>query len=161
MIDISFIGVNSLNDRLARMPDALAAALLAKSQALKDALVGNVRDGKLSGEVLAEKTGLLKNSIDGTAVDTGQGVSASVFVSGDVPYAAIQEYGGDTKAHVIEALNGKALAFGWQGKQAFFTHVNHPGSAIPERSYLRSALEEMQGDIESDFMEALGEALSA
>jgi phage gpG-like protein len=160
MIDIYFIGLSELQEKLRQMPDALNDALAAKSQALAEALAQYVQEDKLSGEVLQEKTGALKDSIESASEETGQGAGASVFVAGDVPYAAILEYGGTTKAHVIEAANGKALAFSFQGKQAFFMRVNHPGSNIPEHSYLRSALDDMQDEIVDGLADALGDAIT-
>ena len=79
------------------------------------------------------------------AIDSG-GVIATVGSSG-VKYAAIQEYGGKTGAH--EILPGKAsvLAFVADGAMHFARKVEHPGSLIPERSYLRSSLEEMSAEI--------------
>jgi phage gpG-like protein len=152
---VSVLGINELRDAVAALPAQLNATLLNKSQSVADLLVRKIRDEKLSGTALSEKSGRLKESINSAVEDTGQGAVASVFVDGDVPYAAIQEYGGVTKAHVIEALNARALAFNRGGKASFFTRVNHPGSVIPERSYLRSAFEEMQDDIVAGFEEAL------
>ena len=47
-------------------------------------------------------------------------------------YAAIHQFGGKTKAHVIRPKNKKALAFGGR----VFKYVNHPGSVIPARPFL-------------------------
>lgn len=48
-------------------------------------------------------------------------------------YAAIQNFGGQTKAHVITAKNKRALSFGG----IVVRSVNHPGSKIPAREFLR------------------------
>ncbi len=160
MLSIYLININELTERIAGFPNGLHTALLTKYQALAGTLLQNVRDAKLSGGVLNERTGLLKNSIASALESDTDSISASVFVSGDVPYAAIQEYGGDTKAHVIVAVQGRALAFNSQGKQSFFRRINHPGSVIPEHSYLRSALEELQDDILSGASDALDDIMN-
>lgn len=49
-------------------------------------------------------------------------------------YAAIHQFGGRTKAHVIRARNKKALF--WPGAGHPVRQVNHPGSVIPARPYL-------------------------
>ena len=67
--------------------------------------------------------------------------------SRDVPYARIQEFGGRTAAHEIVAIKAKALAFVADGKACFAKSVHHPGSVIPERSFMRSALDDMRGEI--------------
>ncbi|HEU5047078.1 MAG TPA: hypothetical protein VFT64_04460 [Rickettsiales bacterium] len=146
MFILSFPNLDEVQSHLAGIPDVLHAALLMKSQELADSLQQKVGE-KLSGDVLQSKTGLLSNSVMSEVQETDAGVSTSVFVNGDVPYAAIQEYGGTTKAHIITALNGKMLAFSMDGKLMFAPQVNHPGSVIPEHSYLRSSLDEMSGHI--------------
>ena len=81
-------------------------------------------------------------------VSTGpDGVFVSVGSDGDVKYAAIQEYGGKTSAHEILPDKARALAFMIGGTLRFAKSVHHPGSTIPARPYLGSALDEMSGDI--------------
>lgn len=57
----------------------------------------------------------------------------SVAVGSPLEYARIHNDGGTTSAHVIRAVNGKALAIPGVGPR---TQVNHPGSVIPQRQYL-------------------------
>ncbi len=158
MLNITIPNLDDVLAWLAALPDSLKTALLAKSQDLAIALQEKVGD-KLSGVVLQSRTGLLKDSIESTTEESDTQINSSVFVGGDVPYAAIQEYGGVTKAHIIDAVNGKVLAFNMGGKQSFFRSVNHPGSVIPERSYLRSSLEDMQDDIVDRMQEEAGKFL--
>jgi phage gpG-like protein len=80
-----------------------------------------------------------------------------IYADGSAPYAAIQEFGGKTAAHDIIPDKSKVLAFMLNGKQMFARRVHHPGSEIPERSYMRSALAEQSQDI----AEALRETLAA
>ncbi len=47
-------------------------------------------------------------------------------------YAAIHQFGGKTKPHIIKPRNKKALAFGGRVVKS----VNHPGSNIPARPFL-------------------------
>jgi phage gpG-like protein len=58
--------------------------------------------------------------------------AVSATVGTNLVYAAIQNNGGQTRPHVIEARNGKALHFGG----IFAKRVNHPGSKIPARPFL-------------------------
>ena len=154
-MDITLTGMDELQARMDAFPGGVASAIAIKSQAMAQALADKVGE-KLDGQVLNSVTGKLKSSIASSVDEDGDQVSGNVFVDGDVPYAAIQEYGGMTKAHIIEVAAGKALAFSYQGKTQFFRSVNHPGSVIPERSYLRSSLEDMQDDI----VAGMGDALS-
>jgi phage virion morphogenesis protein len=59
---------------------------------------------------------------------------AAVAIGSNKVYAAIHQFGGKTKAHRIEARNGKALA--WPGAKHPVKGVNHPGSEIPARPFL-------------------------
>jgi hypothetical protein len=74
--------------------------------------------------VLHIRSGKLARSIFEKVTDSPTAVTGMVYSSG-VPYARIQEYGGQTKAHIIEAKNGKALKFSIGGKEVFFSRVNH------------------------------------
>lgn len=58
----------------------------------------------------------------------------------DVKYARIQELGGTTRPHVILPKYGKYLLFWGKAGWTFAKRVNHPGSKIPARPYLRPAL---------------------
>ena len=73
-------------------------------------------------------------------------------------YAAIQEYGGKTSAHEILPVKGDVLAFVVGGGQHFARRVEHPGSLIPERSYLRSSLDDMKDEILAALADAAAEA---
>jgi phage gpG-like protein len=159
MINITCPDLSQLQAWLSAMPDTIRTTVSTQLQSLTQSLLGTVQD-KLDGGVLQSKSGRLRDSISSMVEDSGDVISGSVFVDGDVPYAAIQEYGGSTKAHVIEASNAKVLAFSWQGKDAFFKRVSHPGSVIPERSYLRSSLADMQDEILAGMEDAINTSIS-
>lgn len=79
-----------------------------------------------AGYSILQDSGRLAGSIT-SAFD-----GSSATVGTNVLYAAIHQFGGQTKAHVIRAKNAKALAFGG----VFRKSVNHPGSKIPARPFL-------------------------
>lgn len=54
----------------------------------------------------------------------------------NLTYAAIQCFGGITRAHWIRPRNGKALAWRKGGKSYVRRAVMHPGSEIPRRRFL-------------------------
>jgi phage gpG-like protein len=104
------------------------------------ALEGRVQDN-LDGAVLARRSGRLAAAQTTRVAADGDAVSVSVgFDPGQVPYGAIQEFGGTTRAHLIAAKSAFALAFTVGDRLVFAKRVNHPGSRIPQRSFLRSAL---------------------
>jgi phage gpG-like protein len=148
MLSVEVTGADEVGTRLAALPDAMTAALAAASNALAGQLVELVR-AKLGGGVLQSRSGALARSVSvsGPTIVGGK-VVTSIAAGGDVKYAAIQEYGGATSPHDILPSRGKALAFIAGGREVFAKVVHHPGSHIPERSYLRASLAEMAPAIE-------------
>ncbi|PPQ33639.1 hypothetical protein CCR94_01085 [Rhodoblastus sphagnicola] len=140
------------------MPDNLRAALAEKIDALAQDLLAQVVGVNLSGGALNARSGALRNSIQLRENNQDSALSAAIATDGSAPYAAIQEYGGKTAAHDIIPDKAKALAFIAGGKQMFARRVKHPGSQIPERSYLRSALAEKSAEIKQALSETLAEA---
>jgi len=136
----------------------LQAALAAKAAELAAALADLVKNDKLAGGVLNAGSGALSDSIRATVSANADGAFASVGSEGDVKYAAIQEYGGKTSAHEILPAKADVLAFVAGDAQHFARKVEHPGSVMPERSYLRSALEDMKDEILATFADAATEA---
>lgn len=143
--------------RLSSMPDKLRRAFLKKTYSLAEKLKSKVQQN-LTNRLLRIRTGKLVRSIFEQVTNSSNEVSGRVYSSG-LPYAAIQEDGGQTKAHIIEAVNGKALAFQMGGKQVFFKRVHHPGSNIKGAHYMGSAFSEMTPEIKAGYEEAAREGM--
>src|SRR5574337_1153131 len=159
MFEVALNGLEEAHVRLDALPAALAAALSAKAAELDSALADRVKTDKLAGGVLNAQSGALQASITADVAADGDGIVASVGSTGDVKYAAIQEYGGRTSAHEILPVKARALAFMAGAGLRFARKVDHPGSTIPERSYLRSSLEEMSDEISAALSDAAAAAL--
>jgi hypothetical protein len=161
MLSVTLTGADKLGAKLDGLPPVVLAAIAAKSAALADQLLGLVRR-KLGGEVLKSRTGALAASIGVRGPDiVDDTVVTTLFSAGDLKYAAIQECGGVTAPHEILPSRAKALAFLAGGEQVFARVVHHPGSHIPERSYLRASLAEMADQIESEMKSAVIDAVQA
>jgi phage gpG-like protein len=158
MFALALEGLEETSARLNGYPAALQAALGAKASELAAALTDVVKNDKLSGAVLNSRTGALRDSIVTNVTADADGILASVGSEGDVKYAAIQEYGGKTSAHEILPAKADVLAFVIGDAQHFARRVEHPGSLIPERSYLRSALADMKDEILTALADAATEA---
>jgi phage gpG-like protein len=135
----------ALAARFAALEATLAAALGAEIAALGAKLKAKI-EAKLSGDLLATKSGALLASLTLEPAIEGETIVMRVASHG-VPYARIQEFGGRTQAHDIVAIKTKALAFTAGGKACYAKRVHHPGSVIPQRSFMRSALADMQSEI--------------
>lgn len=142
MLKIELRGDQQVIARFEAMPLAVQRELVKEVTADVQDLEGYIKSAKLSGQVLNRRSGALSRSIHAVLPVTvsGNAVIGTVGQSGDVKYGKIHEFGGKTPPHVIEPKKGTVLAFMWQGKQRFFKKVNHPGSVMPERSFMRSAL---------------------
>ena len=147
MLILSLSGDDALDARLGAFPAALGDALDVKAEALALALAETVKLDKLSGQVLAARSGALCDSIEAEIAADGDAIVATVGSVGDLSYAAIQEYGGKTGAHEILPVKGKVLAFVAGGAMRFAARVEHPGSTIPAHSYLRATLDEQSDAI--------------
>ena len=159
MIEISVSG-DKVVAQLRGVGQQAQDRLLKAMQRLMIDLQRKVKEEKLSGQVLQNRTGTLRRSINQTVTADGSSITGQVGTN--VVYAAIHEFGGKTAPHLIEAKNAAALAFiaPWgpgkgPGGLSFFKSVHHPGSQMPERSFLRSALQDMQGQIEETLAKAV------
>lgn len=127
--------------KIRNLPNSIRSHLKQAVAASAYSLHRHVLDNKLSGQLLRRKTGTLARSINVELSEQADGFSARV---GDlkkaVVYASIHEYGGVTPPHVILPKKKKALAFGG----GVYAKVNHPGSRILEKRYLRDSLAEQK-----------------
>jgi phage gpG-like protein len=147
VLTIRLSDIEALDTRLAALPAELKADLMAKIASLASALAEKIRSEKLSGQVLNAVSGALRDSIGSETSFEGDSIVASLGSDGAVKYAAIHEYGGKTAAHEILPSKANVLTFVAGGAMRFARRVEHPGSLIPERSYLRSSLAEMTDEI--------------
>jgi phage gpG-like protein len=143
---IELKGDAALIARIDATPPALRTELTKAVTASVLQLEAYIKNEKLSGQVLHVVSGDLRRSVHAVlpVTQTATGVIGKVAQSGDVKYGAIHEFGGMTKPHDIVATKAKALSFMMNGKQVFFKSVHHPGSKMPERSYMRSSLADLR-----------------
>lgn len=160
ILSITITGDTRLIDSMGRLPSVINEALYRKILTLALIMERNVKVGKLNGQVLNRISGALSRSIQHEVVRDDGSVLGKVFSSGDVKYAAIHEYGGTTSPHIIEPKKASVLAFvGKGGGMVYAKKVNHPGSKMPERSFLRSTLNDMSQDISLGMKEAVVQAI--
>jgi phage gpG-like protein len=108
---------------------------------------------KLSNDVLRVRSGRLRRSINYKITKDGDTTTASVGTN--VVYAKTHEYGLTIPAHIVRARRGKALKFMAGGKMMFRKQVSIPAVKMPERSFLRASLRQMQPEIQTELSKAL------
>jgi phage gpG-like protein len=101
---------------------------------------------KLSGAVLNKISGALYDSIKSQLIENTTSIYSRVYVDPASPaakYAAIHEYGG------VIHHPGSDKFQAWQagGAWIYTNHTKPHDIPMPERSYMRSSLEEMRGQI--------------
>lgn len=117
-------------------------------------LARNVKQNKLSGQVLKVKTGTLRRSITSKVVDTPAGPSGTVGTN--LAYGAVHEFGfsgtQSVKGHMrmIKQAFGKSINPTQVSVRSHSRKVN-----LPERSFIRSAAEEMEGEIQAELVNAV------
>jgi phage gpG-like protein len=154
MITASVTGAESVGE----LPQALADRLSQEVERLGGVLRERI-ERNLSGEVLQRRSGRFLGSVSVEVERVGLG--ASVTVGSDSPYAAIHEYGGTLPARTVLPRSARALAFPWRGQQRFFKRVQLPAVTMPERSFMRSALNETLPEIRAAIEAAAAEALQS
>ena len=146
-----------------RMKEAeLYAALSDRINRLSLQLQQKIQNDKLSGQVLNQRSGTLKRSIEmipsfantsaGTVMGGVRGAGGPAF------YGRFHEFGTD-RSYTIVPVTKQALRFYVNGKVVFAARVQHP--PIKERSFMRSAASEMEPEIISAIEATVLSVLSA
>ena len=156
MITAEIIGDKQVIAKLNNFAPRMREQILFSTRRLEFMMVAKVKQ-KLSGEVLKNRTNHLRGSIHGEVKDSGnliEGVTGT-----NVVYARIHEEGGKTAPHEIRPKNTLALHFMLGGREVFAKVVHHPGSKIPQRSFLASSLREMRPTIIEEYEKATAEVI--
>jgi hypothetical protein len=159
VITAYLVGDMQLLERLRGLPDAINSGLLRGITQLGIELQRHVQEDKLSGQVLRSRTGSLRSSISLQVDQNGGAVTASVFT--DSRYAGVQEYGFAGTVSVRASLRRIREAFGRPiGERRISVRAHDRRMNLPERSFLRSALEDMAPAIREEVEAALAAAVS-
>ena len=153
MITATLIGDRELIARLGAMPAGLRTGIARAVTRLGFQLERLVKQ-KLSGQVLHVRTGVLRSSVNTRVQESAAAVTATVGTN--VKYARYHEFG-VPHSWEIRPKSARALAFQVGGQTIFAMGVTHP--PLPERSFLRSALREMQPAIKAGLSAAVGEVV--
>ena len=144
-------GGTELRAKFDRMPSDMRGAL---SKGIGRAVLKiqrHVVQDKLSGQVLNVKTGRLRRSI--TSRVTEQTETVTGIVGTNVSYAAAHEYGFQGTVSVRDHLRTSKLG------KAYNVSAHSRNVHIPEKSFLRSALDDLRGDTRDEIEGAINTAL--
>jgi phage gpG-like protein len=159
-IDFEIVGVQAAAEGFEggylRMYAAAAREMAAQMVSLRNYAAQNT----MHGQMINQRTGNLVDNVTSETEEQDASILGRVGVptTNTAPYARILHEGGTTRAHVIEAVNGKSLAFQVGGVTMFRRSVNHPGSKFPARPYLTVARDAMIGEIRASLARAIERA---
>lgn len=144
MITVTVTGLPQVEGRLKAFGQ-LRPALKQTVERETIALQAHVVADKLSGQVLHVRTGTLGRSITAETIETADAIEGAVGTN--VRYARIHEYGGTVHLPMLVPRRARALRFEVGGQTVFARRTRAHDVRIPERSYLRSALEDRRPTI--------------
>lgn len=175
MINDWIIGDKEVARRFRAIPDGVKSNLTDSIGKLTLKLQRKVMQDKLSGQVLKVRTGTLRRSIDQRMVTNDNAVAG--VVSTNVKYGKAHEYGfqgtlqqtikehlrrskEQMKAAILKRKDGTFYVSKRGKKNGAILVREHTRTAkinLPERSFLRSALRDMEGEI----VKSINKAVSA
>jgi phage gpG-like protein len=159
MITARVVGDDTVLAWLRAAPDAVASGLAGAITNLAIDLQRKIQEDELTGQVLAVRTGSLKSSIDLQIDQDSKGISATV--SSDSEYAHVHEYGFAGTVDVRASLRRIIAAFGHPiSEKTINVRAYRHRMDLPERSFMRQALEDMDPAIRDEVEAALREALT-
>jgi phage gpG-like protein len=153
------VGAETVISHLGATPAKVYARVKDRMQRLVMTLLSHVKEDKLSGQVLHNVSGNLRASINQRLEDTGQSIVGSVGTN--LVYARPHEMGFDGEVSIKEHLRTVTMAWGRELKEPVVCIVSaHQAHMhMPERSFLRSALEDMRPQVREQLLEAMRGAM--
>jgi len=156
MIQGEVVGGTELVQRIGAFGPKIQGGLENAIRKLTLQLLANVKADKLSGQVLNVKTGRLRRSIT-QRVDGAGTASVTGSVGTNVGYGKVHEFGGPQtiKTH----MRMMTQAWGRPVKNPRQISVREHIAKFPERSFLRSALADLEPKIKATLQGAVTEAI--
>jgi hypothetical protein len=152
------VDASGLKERLNGTASRVIAAMRARLEAETGRLTDYIKSQKLSGQVLQNRTGNLRNSVFYYLEDRGTEIVGNVDVSMPAAkYGAAQEFG----AHIPERVPVTARALHWVsagGGNVFAMRAK--AFDLQARSFMNSSLRERQEAITASIQESINEATS-
>ena len=167
MLAARIVGAETVVSQMTALPGKAHNRVKDQISRLTMELLTKVKSEKLSGQVLHNVTGNLRASINQRVQDLGQSIVGAVGTN--LVYARAHEFGVDqhkmVTVHEYMRSNLSAAVSAWRAKHKMsspmcvvheFTRNQH--TKLPERSFLRSALDDMRPQVREELLEALREA---
>lgn len=168
MIGIEITGDSSVIAKLGEKPAEIRARAKSSLDAWAMELAGYIKASKLSGQVLNRRKGRLSSSVHYVSSETTDSTSAGAAAGAGVPYARIHEFGGTihhpggTAYFISQLLGAKAFFVSNLSPSAAWLPRTRPHDIVmPERSYMRSSLDDKAPSGIQMLREAVKEAIAS
>jgi len=143
-ITATVTGTEQVAAKLKRLDAPLALKL---ADGMRETLIrmqSTVRTGKLSGQVLHQRTGNLSRSISyDVQTSARQFIEGQLYVGKEAPYGAVHEYGGTFTQHIPSHERLIKMAFGQPIEPRVITVREFTRTVTyPVRSFMRTTLAE-------------------
>jgi hypothetical protein len=159
VISAHLVGDEKVLAKLRDIPVSINSGLLKAITKLGIDLQHKVQQDELTGQKLVARSGSLKSSIDLQVDQSATAVTSSVFT--DSVYARAHEYGFAGTVNVRASLRRITEAFGRPIPDKIINVRAYSRKMdLPERSFLRSALEEMAPAIRDEVEASLRESVT-
>lgn len=160
MIKGQVTGDKEVIARLQGMPERIRREVLRSTKILAIALTRHIKEKKLTGQVLKNRTGTLRRSIN-YRIDEGT-EKISGIVGTNKEYAAVHEYGFQGTVQVKQHMRMQRQAWGRPiSPREVLVRAHTAKMNLPERSFLRSSLREMADQIRAEYEAAAQRAIKA
>lgn len=154
MISGFVMGQDKVVGRFRLMSPRIMGEMAKTTEALAITLSAYVQRNKLSGQILKNRTGKLRRSINYKVTNTPD--SSRGTVGTNTEYAAAHEYGFHGTVTVKEHLRQIKMAWGKSIVPKEITVRAHSANMnIPEASFLRSSLKDNADKIKSEYYKAM------
>lgn len=155
MLRMQWLGSERLIGVLQNMDGNIGREVAASIGVLTLRLQRRVKSPNLSGKVLNKRTGTLARSIDQFVEQRGGRISG--VVNTNVAYGRAHEYGFSGTVSVRAHLRQMTHVFGnvLPEPMTVLVRAHNRKMNLPERSFLRSALREMQPEIAAEIRTAV------
>lgn len=114
-----------------------------------------IRRGKLSGQILKNRTGNLRNAVFSSVESLGAQIVGTIGVDNTAPYGRYQEYGANIPERI--PVNAKALRWYVGGSAVFAMRAR--AFKLPARPFMRPSLDERAPAITAAIQKSVGEAI--
>lgn len=152
------VHADEFEDYLEHKGELIIAALRGEVNAQTVNLLSFIKDDKLSGQLLNQRSGNLKNSGFTAVEETPETITGTVNFGVTVPYARIHNYGGTIN---VPEVTDKLMVFQREGITVFTRKHKAFTVTMPARNYMESSLEEKQPEILGALQGAVDEAVAS